>query len=405
MQKVAGDMGIVNSSEYYALKDKATIRSEALDKFMFDYEDDARDENRSNNHDSNNPDNEDDGADAFRLHSPNVDGLSAGQGSSEGFGWGEGSAAPSAGAGSGGSVVAAGSVGGDATVPGELFKAAIGDVTGLAAQPVVLKTAMKALQMAIGQPLTDYSDVPSKSAQDPNLAYSKPTKCSQNRQMPRKLSQLTQQELKPLGMTTEGITVPSTAPTTATPTAASEGATEGATTTGTAANANANTNAGLSSRGGGGTTTMGTTSSSSPSSKRRPPPVSSNGAPSIRPPGPSKSAAAGSTGASRFRARGSDSVSVMDRPSMRYKQQGLKEPVIVKRLREEQRAETLAQIDSVLEGLNANTNMWSSAQQRQGQQHRSERETMKEMKDFAQPFTGIKSLANMVEDVVQEFES
>jgi len=40
-----------------------------------------------------------------------------------------------------------------------------------------------------------------------------------------------------------------------------------------------------------------------------------------------------------------------------------------------------------------------------GYQAKSEKETMREMREFAQPFTGVKSLLNMVTDIEQEFFS
>lgn len=102
-----------------------------------------------------------------------------------------------------------------------------------------------------------------------------------------------------------------------------------------------------------------------------------------------------------------------DLPSNRYVQRGLKESNTVKKMRQEQREHTLGQIEEVLQGLNNHTNNWSERQALQGinstnnrgHAAKSEKETMREMRDFAQPFTGVKSLLNMVADIEHEFNS
>ena len=102
-----------------------------------------------------------------------------------------------------------------------------------------------------------------------------------------------------------------------------------------------------------------------------------------------------------------------DLPAKKYTHRGLKESNTVKAKRHEQRANTLHQIDDVLQNLNAHTTGWSERQAIQGlnsavnrgYQAKSEKETMREMREFAQPFTGVKSLLNMVTDIEQEFFS
>lgn len=102
-----------------------------------------------------------------------------------------------------------------------------------------------------------------------------------------------------------------------------------------------------------------------------------------------------------------------DLPTKRYSHRGLKESGTVKAKRQEQRDHTLAQIDEVLQNLNSHTSGWSERQAIQGLNSaanrghaaKSEKETMREMRDFAQPFTGVKSLLNMVTDIEQEFFS
>jgi len=249
MQRVAGDMGLINSAQLLTLQERATIRSEALDLMRFDYE----------------------------------EGTAKGQGAR--FTGQHGPTSPPA----------LGRM--DASVPGSLFNTPIGDVTGLAAQPVALKTAMKSLQMALNQPLTSYQEVPAKSAMFPNKEYCKPTRSTLNRQMPRR--------------------------------ALSSSVAEEAV-------------------------------------------------------GPNNSA---------------------DRAGRRYKQRGLQEPAAVRLLRQEQREQTLDQIDMVLQGLNQHTAHWSEQQEQEGRLHKNEKETMKEMREFDLPFTGIRSLLDMVGDISQEFES
>ena len=102
-----------------------------------------------------------------------------------------------------------------------------------------------------------------------------------------------------------------------------------------------------------------------------------------------------------------------DLPAKKYTHRGLKESNTIKAKRHEQRASTLHQIDNVLQNLNAHTTGWSERQAIQGlnsavnrgHQAKSEKETMREMREFAQPFTGVKSLLNMVTDIEQEFFS
>jgi hypothetical protein len=102
-----------------------------------------------------------------------------------------------------------------------------------------------------------------------------------------------------------------------------------------------------------------------------------------------------------------------DLPSNRYQQRGFKESSTVKQLRQEQRAQTLSQIDDVLQSLNSNTIGWSEKQSLQaiknanyrGNVTKNEKETMREMRDFAQPYTGIKSLLSMVRDIEEEFDN
>lgn len=102
-----------------------------------------------------------------------------------------------------------------------------------------------------------------------------------------------------------------------------------------------------------------------------------------------------------------------DLPAKKYTHRGLKESNTVKAKRHEQRTNTLHQIDDVLQSLNAHTTGWSERQAIQGlnsavnrgHQAKSEKETMREMREFAQPFTGVKSLLNMVSDIEQEFFS
>lgn len=102
-----------------------------------------------------------------------------------------------------------------------------------------------------------------------------------------------------------------------------------------------------------------------------------------------------------------------DLPANRYVHRGLRESNTVKRMRQEQREHTLGQIEEVLQGLNSHTTGWSERQALQGinsvhnrgHQAKSEKETMREMRDFAQPFTGVKSLLNMVADIEEEFNS
>jgi hypothetical protein len=85
----------------------------------------------------------------------------------------------------------------------------------------------------------------------------------------------------------------------------------------------------------------------------------------------------------------------------------------VRALRQEQRNQTLEQIEDVLQNLNAHTTGWSEKQTLQaiknannrGHAAKSEKETMREMRDFAQPFTGVKSLLSMVQDIEAEFNS
>jgi hypothetical protein len=89
----------------------------------------------------------------------------------------------------------------------------------------------------------------------------------------------------------------------------------------------------------------------------------------------------------------------------RFKQRGLAEPAAVRLLRQEQREQTLEQIDLVLQGLNTHTERWNEQQEEEGKQHKNEKETMKEMRDFDQPFTGIRSLLSLVDDIGAEFKS
>lgn len=102
-----------------------------------------------------------------------------------------------------------------------------------------------------------------------------------------------------------------------------------------------------------------------------------------------------------------------DLPANRYTQRGFKEPSVIRALRQEQRAQTLAQIDDVLQGLNSNTTGWTEKQALQaiknanyrGNVTKNEKETMREMRDFAQPFTGVKSLLSMAREIEEEFNS
>lgn len=132
----------------------------------------------------------------------------------------------------------------------------------------------------------------------------------------------------------------------------------------------------------------------------------------------SKGAAGTGTGASRQGTRGQSrksgtASSDPDMPINRYVHRGLKESNTVKKMRQEQREHTLGQIEEVLQGLNAHTTNWSERQVQQGVNSthnrghaaKSEKETMREMRDFAQPFTGVKSLLNMVADIENEFNS
>ena len=124
----------------------------------------------------------------------------------------------------------------------------------------------------------------------------------------------------------------------------------------------------------------------------------------------SKLGTAGAAALAPRRPAGTDNP---DLPANRYLHRGLKESSAVRALRQEQRHQTLSQIDDVLQNLNANTMGWAEIQSMQavksssfrGPAAKSEKETMREMRDFAQPFTGVKSLLNMVHDIEREFNS
>ena len=127
--------------------------------------------------------------------------------------------------------------------------------------------------------------------------------------------------------------------------------------------------------------------------------------------GASQQGARGGTG--QGRKGGAYGITDPDLPANRYVNRGLKESNTVKKMRQEQREHTLGQIEEVLQGLNSHTTNWSDRQALQGinstnnrgHAAKSEKETMREMRDFAQPFTGVKSLLNMVADIENEFNS
>lgn len=70
-------------------------------------------------------------------------------------------------------------------LPEGLFNDPLGDTGALTAQPVALNTAIKALKLALKQPLTDYNEVPSKPDQE-TKKLTRPTKASVIRQQPRR---------------------------------------------------------------------------------------------------------------------------------------------------------------------------------------------------------------------------
>jgi hypothetical protein len=102
-----------------------------------------------------------------------------------------------------------------------------------------------------------------------------------------------------------------------------------------------------------------------------------------------------------------------DLPGNRYAQRGLKESAAQRAERLQQREHTLEQIDAVLQNLNAHTTGWSERQAVQAMNslrsrggHKSEKETMREMREFAHPPShGVKSLLSMVDDIEAEFNS
>lgn len=73
-------------------------------------------------------------------------------------------------------------------VPSGLFSGpgrTMADPSTLQTHPVAVKTAMRALQFAINNPLTNYNEVPDKGGLPPH-DYVKPTQAAINRQMPRR---------------------------------------------------------------------------------------------------------------------------------------------------------------------------------------------------------------------------
>lgn len=95
----------------------------------------------------------------------------------------------------------------------------------------------------------------------------------------------------------------------------------------------------------------------------------------------------------------------LDKTSHRFKRRGLKESSRLAAMRQENRDRTLSQIDEVLHGLYDNAATWSEAQHKRHVVHKSEREIMNEMRTFAKPYAGVKGLIDMVDQVVEEFNS
>lgn len=198
---------------------------------------------------------------------------------------------------------------------------------GLAAQPVALKTAMKALQRALDQPLTNYDSIPSRAADDKDLA--RHTTTTKLRQLPRiPLSSGTMKQL------TDGQQPPASKPSTAQATAGNI-------------------------LGGG----------SMKPSRRRAAPQASSG------------------------------------------QRGLAEPLQLKKLREENRDKTLAQIDLVLQGLNQSTQQVAMLDSFpvEGSEEGTGgiaqvKQSMDKMRYFAQP-QGAKHLQKMERVMGRDFQS
>eukprot|EP00428_Durinskia_dybowskii_P076618 CAMPEP_0170354278 /NCGR_PEP_ID=MMETSP0117_2-20130122/17_1 /TAXON_ID=400756 /ORGANISM="Durinskia baltica, Strain CSIRO CS-38" /LENGTH=326 /DNA_ID=CAMNT_0010608225 /DNA_START=443 /DNA_END=1423 /DNA_ORIENTATION=- len=77
------------------------------------------------------------------------------------------------------------------------------------------------------------------------------------------------------------------------------------------------------------------------------------------------------------------------------------------------REQTLEQMDFVLQRLNSNSTGWSEKQifqaiknaSHNGHATKCEKETMREMREFAHPYAGVKSLLRMVHHVEAEFQS
>ena len=95
----------------------------------------------------------------------------------------------------------------------------------------------------------------------------------------------------------------------------------------------------------------------------------------------------------------------LDKKTHKFNRRGLREASEVAEARQLNRDRTLSQIDDVLHGLNENTANWSERQRKIHNFHKSDREAMNEMRNFVQPFSGIRGLVDMVNEVTQEFNS
>lgn len=196
----------------------------------------------------------------------------------------------------------------------------------ITAQPIALKTAMKALQRALDQPLTNYDAVPSRWSVNEH-DYGRHTLTSKIRQQPR-------------------IPLTATAP-----------------------------------NGGGAPTTAATEGPEANRSAKKPP-------------------------ASRLLASAG--------------QRGLAEPVALKKVREEARDRTMAQIDFVLQSLNESTQRLTTMDHQDAaaaadahtgpggpkddaQGIASVKQSMEKMRYFARPQPGVQQVLHMAKDILDEF--
>lgn len=102
-----------------------------------------------------------------------------------------------------------------------------------------------------------------------------------------------------------------------------------------------------------------------------------------------------------------DEDRLADRAALRYSKKGLSEPAGLKQVRAEQREYTLTQIDQVLDSLNRNTGEFTSGRPPDPHGHAAgaaqTKESMAGMRHFARPYQGLRSLLDMVDEVVDEF--